>query len=177
MSSRSTAALVLTLAALAAIVAPPSAAERTAPASRRRLLRHYMQAWGRDRVALVGYSRGADLLRFVAGRLPADLRGRLSLVAMLGLVKTASFEFHWSDFLRDSARPTDLAVAPELERLRGTRTLCAYGSGERDSLCRAAYPERVTRVERRGAHHFDNDVRTLGVIVADALDLALAGAR
>ena len=141
-----------------------------------RILRHYMQAWGRDRIALVGYSRGADMLPFVAARLPSELRTRLSLVAMLGLATTASFEFHWSDLLKDTERPTDRPVAPELERLRGTRMLCVYGTEEKNSLCRAADPALVTKVERPGEHHFDSDYRALGVLVADALQAAPAGA-
>ena len=39
-----------------------------------RILRHYLAAWNKQRVLLVGYSFGADVLPFVVNRLPADLR-------------------------------------------------------------------------------------------------------
>lgn len=134
-----------------------------------RTLRHYLPLWGRDRVVLVGYSRGAELLPFVATRLPADLRARVDLLAMLGLSTTASFQFHWSDIVTDRARRSDLPVAPELARLRGTRMLCVYGSDEKDSGCRGADPSLVQRVERPGGHHFDGDFPALGGLVLQAL--------
>jgi len=38
-----------------------------------RILRHYLPAWNRQKVVLVGYSMGADVLPFLISRLPADL--------------------------------------------------------------------------------------------------------
>ena len=134
-----------------------------------RVLRRYLATWGRDRIALVGYSRGADLLPFVAARLPDDLRARVSVLAMLGLSTTASFRFHWSDLVTDRARESDFPVAPALERLRGLRMLCVFGAEERDSGCRGASPSLVTRVERPGGHHFDGDFAALGALVARAI--------
>lgn len=128
-----------------------------------RVARHYAAAWRRDSVVLVGYSRGADLLPFVVNRLPADVRARVALVAMLGLARGAGFQFHWGDLLRETSRPDDLPVLPELERLRGTvRMLCIYGAAERESLCREVDPTLVERVRRTGGHHFDGDYAALG---------------
>src|SRR5207237_7371585 len=94
-----------------------------------------------------------------------DRRARLDLVAMFGLATRASFIFHWSDLVRDTNRPTDLLVAPELARLRGTRMLCVYGSDETDSGCRDADPALIERVERTGGHHLDGDYAGLARLV------------
>jgi type IV secretory pathway VirJ component len=134
-----------------------------------RIIRHYLPLWGRDRVILLGYSRGADFVPFVANRLPADLRSRVALLGMFGMENDANFEFHWMDVVRDTKRPSDLPVAPELARLRGTRMLCVYGSDEKDSACRAADPSLIERVERGGAHHFDKDYAGLGALVLQSL--------
>ena len=132
-----------------------------------RVARHYAAAWGRDSVVLVGYSHGADVLPFVANRLPADVRAHVALVAMLGLANGASFDFHWTDLLRETSRPGDLPVLPELERLRGmVRLLCVYGVDEKESLCRDADPTLVERVQRTGGHHFDGDYASLGEAIA-----------
>ncbi|HEU4631140.1 MAG TPA: AcvB/VirJ family lysyl-phosphatidylglycerol hydrolase [Gemmatimonadaceae bacterium] len=131
-----------------------------------RVARHYAAAWGRDSLVLVGYSRGADVLPFVVARLPADVRPRVALVAMLGLARGAGFAFHWSDLLRETSRPDDLPVLPELERLRGAvRMVCVYGAKERESLCREVDPALVERVRRSGGHHFDGDYAALGEVV------------
>lgn len=142
-----------------------------------RIARHYAAEWGRDSLVLVGYSRGAELLPFVVNRLPPDVRPRVALVAMLGLARGAGFHFHWIDLLRETSRPDDLPVLPELERLRGTvRMLCVYGTDETESACRDADPTLVERVAREGGHHFDGDyaslaeeiVRRLGVVAPRA---------
>ena len=39
-----------------------------------RILRHYLAAWKKQKVLLVGYSFGADVIPFMATRLPDDLR-------------------------------------------------------------------------------------------------------
>ena len=135
-----------------------------------RIARTYLARWGAGRVAIVGYSRGADLAPFVVADLPQDVRRRVGVVAMLGLSRRASFTFHWSDLLSDRARPDDLLVPPALERLRGTRLVCVYGQDEDDSACRDADPTLVERVGRPGAHHFDGDHAALARVVLDALD-------
>ncbi|MFN8571118.1 MAG: AcvB/VirJ family lysyl-phosphatidylglycerol hydrolase [Gemmatimonadaceae bacterium] len=128
-----------------------------------RILRFYEELWNRDQVALIGYSRGADMMPFIANRLAADLKGQVGLVALLGLAPRASFEFHWSDLIRDTRKSTDLPVEPELERLRGKRILCVYGVDDRGSACRGVERGLATVVERSGAHRLDAD---------DAPDLA-----
>jgi type IV secretory pathway VirJ component len=129
-----------------------------------RVARHYLQQWQRSRLVIAGYSRGADLAPFVATRLPPDLKARLALVAMLGLGTRTGFEFHWQDIVRTVRRPSDLQTLPELERLRGTRMLCVYGTEETDSACPAA-AELAQSVPRTGTHHFDGDYRALGELI------------
>ena len=117
---------------------------------------------------IVGYSRGADIAPFIANRLPRLLREQLAGVAMLGLATTASFEFHWTDLVKDTPRPTDLAIKPELERLRGTPMVCVFGSDEKSSGCRDAPDGLLRRDERQGGHHFDGDFAAL---VQDVMQL------
>ncbi|HEX3159355.1 MAG TPA: AcvB/VirJ family lysyl-phosphatidylglycerol hydrolase [Gemmatimonadaceae bacterium] len=134
-----------------------------------RLARGYGARWHTTRLVLIGYSRGADMLPFVATRLAADVRERVALLALLGLASRASFEFHWVDMVRDEPRASDLLVAPELARLRGMRMLCVYGTDEADSGCRDADPTLMAKAARRGGHHFDGDYEALARLVLDAL--------
>jgi type IV secretory pathway VirJ component len=116
------------------------------------IMRHYLALWHRDSVILVGYSRGADMAPFIVTRLPADVRDRLSLVAMIGLGERASFEFHWSDLVRDTKRPTDIPVEPEVMKIHGVRMLCLYGEAEKTSQCPALSPT-VLRADRHNGRH------------------------
>jgi type IV secretory pathway VirJ component len=116
------------------------------------VMAQYLTAWRRDSVVLVGYSRGADMAPFIVRRLPPELRARISLVAMVGLGDHASFEFHWTDLLRDSRRSTDRAVLPELSQIHGVRMLCLYGTEEMHSVCPALSSPEI-RVDRHTGDH------------------------
>lgn len=131
-----------------------------------RLLRSYLAKWSRSRILLVGYSRGAGFLPFIVTRLPADLRERIDLVALLGVEPTASFEFHLMDLVRTTARATDIPLRPELDRVIGMPVMCLYGSREDDTLCPHLDPAKVHLVRREGDHHFD---RNYPAIAADIL--------
>jgi type IV secretory pathway VirJ component len=122
-----------------------------------RVMRHYSAQWAVPRVAIVGYSRGADIAPFIVNRLPAPLREQIILVALLGPAERANFQFHWADLLSDTSRPSDIPILPELERLRGTPVLCVYGKDEKETLCRLADTAAVKVDQRSGHHHFDGD--------------------
>ena len=131
-----------------------------------RVMDHYMRVWHRDRVALVGYSRGADIVPFAASRLSPEHRRQLALVAMLGLADAAGFECHWSDLVADVRRPTDRAVVPELERLSGIPLLCIYGTEEQRSPCRTEAVPAMQRIVRSGGHHFDRQYEAIADDIA-----------
>ena len=122
-----------------------------------RVIRHFTSQWGVQRVAIVGYSRGADIAPFIVNRLPAPLREQVSLIALLAPAERANFQFHWADLLTDTSRPSDAPILPELERLRGMTVLCVYGKDEKESLCRLADTSAVRVDQRQGRHHFDGD--------------------
>jgi type IV secretory pathway VirJ component len=134
------------------------------------ILERYAALWHRDRLVLVGYSRGADLAPFIVSRWPAELRARLALLALVGFADHANFDFHWQDLVHDSRRASDLPTRPELEKIRGTRVLCVYGAEENDSLC-PSLDESLARVNRiPGGHVLDNSTgATAGALVVGAL--------
>jgi type IV secretory pathway VirJ component len=142
-----------------------------------RVIRHYRAAWGATRVLLVGYSRGADVLPFLASRLPADLRAGIALVALLGPGRTTDFEFHLTDWLGGDD-PTALPVAPEVAKLAGLRVLCVQGTDEDDSLCPMLDETRVRRFVLPGGHHFGGDYGVIAErILAEAAATTEPGAQ
>lgn len=134
-----------------------------------RLIRHYATQWSKDRVAIVGYSRGADIAPFIVTRLPVELKSRVVLVAMLAFSNETNFQFHFKDIFFESKRPSDVKTLPEVEQLGGMNLLCVYGADEKDSGCRDAPPGLMKVVVRNGGHHFDSDYKAIGDIVFDAL--------
>jgi type IV secretory pathway VirJ component len=135
-----------------------------------RVLRTYMVRWNRSSILLIGYSRGAAGLPFMASRLAADLRQRVRLAAFLGLEPAIDFRYHpsWIPFYHP--RETQFPVAPELEKMRDIRMLCVYGEGEPDSLCRSLDPQKIQKLEEPGGHHFNGRYGEIGNAIVDALE-------
>ena len=134
-----------------------------------RVIRYYKLHWKCDRVMLIGYSRGADILPFMASRLPQDLRASTSVVALLGLEPTIDFRYHasWLPFYHP--KEVQYAVKPELEKLRGMRILCVYGEKEKDTLCRTLDPMLATAVREPGSHHFAGRYNNIADVILDSV--------
>lgn len=133
-----------------------------------RVLRHYFAAWDKGWVILVGYSMGADVLPFMASRLPPDLAARVKLMALLGPGREASFEFHVSEWLGVPAE-AGYPVLPEIVKLKETKILCFHGKDETDSLCASLPAELATPVLLGGGHHFGGNYEAIADrIIEDA---------
>jgi type IV secretory pathway VirJ component len=146
-----------------------------AAADLQRIARHYLAAWGRQQLLLVGYSLGADVLPFMASRLPADLQARIRLIALLGPGRRTSFEFHLTDWLGGGGGG-DLPVLPEVAKLRGKPLLCLYGEAEQDSLC-TEIGALGKAVSFQGSHHFGGAYASLADRILREVQPAPAAAR
>jgi type IV secretory pathway VirJ component len=133
-----------------------------------RIIRAYRVKWNRNRVAIVGFSRGANIAPFALARLSDALRKDVAIVALIGLAQAANFKWHWQDVVREVKRSTDLPVRPELDRITSLRTLCVYGADEKESGCLNT-PPNVMRIGRAGGHHLDGDYKAVADIIVDAL--------
>jgi type IV secretory pathway VirJ component len=136
-----------------------------------RLLQHYLSAWHKQHVLLIGYSHGADIAPFMVSRLSPPLRKRISLVALLGLEDRASFQYHLADLVTSIRREGDLPVLPEVQKLRGMALLCLQGSNETKSLCPRLDPS-LARVETHAGGH-----RIVSSEGKDVVNLILAAAQ
>jgi len=145
-----------------------------------RILRHYLATWGKRHALLIGYSQGADVLPFILNRLPTQTRDSLSLVVLIGAGRSATFEFHLSDWL--GAKDDGLPILPEFARagpdattapepVWGASVLCLYGQDEdpQQTLCPNLPPGVVERVKLPGGHHFDGDYRRLVALILGRL--------
>jgi type IV secretory pathway VirJ component len=134
-----------------------------------RILRYYLGRWQKDSAVLMGYSFGADVLPFMAARLPQELRARTALIALLGPGRQTSFEFHLSDWLGGLQKGLQ-PVQPEVEHLSGTNLLCLYGREENDSLCPSIHQPGAKVIALEGAHHFSGNYAAIAKHVLTALE-------
>ena len=126
----------------------------------------YMARWKRSDLILVGYSRGANVAPFIATRMVPSLRARLTAIAMIGLLPNANFHYHTIDLIENKHRDDDRPTLPEVERLRGLRMLCIYGSDEKESGCRGLDSSLAHVVERAGGHRVHADYESIVEAVA-----------
>lgn len=124
-----------------------------------RILNHFRTRWQVERVLLVGYSFGADILPFAVDGLPSELKRSIVQVSLLGLAASAPFEISVGGWLgrAGNGRP----VLPVLKSLDLRRVQCLYGEEEEDSLCPSPELEGIERIRTSGGHHFDGDYEKL----------------
>jgi type IV secretory pathway VirJ component len=128
-------------------------AEQTA-ADLNRILQHYSALWNRTEIVVIGYSFGADVLPFILNRIPGESLKKIRVIALLGLSSTADFEFYWTDWLANRERSTSQKVRPEIEKLRGKKILCFYGTEDDDALCGQLDPGIAKAIAIPGGHRF-----------------------
>jgi type IV secretory pathway VirJ component len=131
-----------------------------------RIIRHYTSQWSANRVILVGYSFGADVLPFLVNRLPSGVLPHVRSVALLGLSETADFEFHVSDWIGHHGS-SPYRTVPEAERLT-VPVLCVRGANEDDSACRSLKGAHITSHEVGEGHHFSGDYAQLVDVILTA---------
>jgi type IV secretory pathway VirJ component len=136
-----------------------------------RIIAHYSKLWGAQRVAVVGYSLGADVIPFAWQRLTPETQKRVDLLALLGLEPTANFEVSVAGWL-GVASSSDVDVRPYLPSLPAERTMCFYGREEvedQETACVLSEMAKSTLVERPGGHHFDGDYEPVARMILDRL--------
>jgi type IV secretory pathway VirJ component len=140
-------------------------------------IRHYARVWRRDRVVLIGYSMGADILPFQINRLPADTRARVAGAALVAIAHDAVFEFRLEQWWGTSGAPKR-ATRPEVDRLAGLPVLCVWGEGDDKAACPRMRTAPVREVRLRGGHHFKGDeARLMEVLRGLAADVERAAPR
>src|SRR3954464_9991967 len=118
------------------------------------LLRRYMRSWSRQRIILVGYSLGADVLPFVQTRLDEDVKNKASHVVLLSPSATTDFEVHVFYSSKGESVPA------EINKLTKP-TLVIFGNTEKNILDKGISNKNVTIIRIPGDHHYNDDVAYL----------------
>jgi type IV secretory pathway VirJ component len=126
-----------------------------------RILKHYLTAWHKEKVVMVGYSQGADIVPFMVNRLPPDLRARVVLVGLIGPDPNAQFRLHPDAWMSGRDAEPEQPVEPEISRLKGLKVLCILAEKELDSLCPKLDPKVIVQFKVPGGHDFSGQAPTL----------------
>ena len=119
-----------------------------------RILQYYSALWKRPEVVVVGYSFGADVLPFMLNRMPRETLQKIKVITLLGPSSTADFQFHLTDWFTSRQRSTSQPVGPEIEKLRGKKIICFYGTEDSDQLCDKLDQNLAKAIAIPGGHRF-----------------------
>lgn len=135
-----------------------------------RVLRHYLTEWKKERIVLMGYSLGAEIIPFVAARLPEDLRARVAATVMIAPSKETMFEFHTSDWIHTPSDRQLYPVQPEIEKLyAGAKLICTTSESDTDCICSKLDTSKIVVISRKGDHHYGGDFKGLGDSIWEVL--------
>lgn len=135
-----------------------------------RIIRYYAAQLNKKRVVLVGYSQGADVLPFIATRLPRESRALVTLAAGIGMSEHAAFEFHLANWVSNGKEGPE--TLPEVAKINGIPFLCIYGADDKDAICQKLEKTPSARVVKLpGGHHFNGNYALLAEQILKAMPL------
>ncbi|RYZ97215.1 MAG: hypothetical protein EOP11_22355, partial [Proteobacteria bacterium] len=129
-----------------------------------KIIHYFAKAKDTGPIRLVGYSFGADVMPEIVSRLPEYLRAQIKGLSLLGLSDSASFEFHFTDWMGGSEG--GLPVAPAVKKISDqVKVRCLYGAEEDESLCPSLDAKKVEVFKLPGGHNFNDDSKGIARII------------
>ena len=139
-----------------------------------RVLRHYMEKWGKDRAILIGYSLGAEVLPFAVNQMSDELQRKIAVVVLLGPGARTDFRFRVTDWL--TSHGGNFMVEPEIERIRGPQVVCAAGKSDPSAICGRLPSGRVKRITLDGGHRIGRRFEPIVDAIAEEIGVDRADA-
>jgi type IV secretory pathway VirJ component len=134
------------------------------------IIRAYRAKWGAEKVALIGFSFGADVLPFVYNQLPPPLRQRVTMITLLSASRAADWEIRVTGWLGVAPSSEATPLDPAIRQILGKKIQCFYGEQDTNSYCPALALSGAEVIEKKGSHHFDGDYGLIAHQILDGLN-------
>lgn len=122
-----------------------------------RIMDVYTKKWKVHKVALVGYSFGADVLPAIYAAMTPEQRAPISLMSLLAYSGERQFEIQVSGILGAGPNFDGPSTIPDLEKTAPPSIVqCVYGTDDTESACLRIHLPGAELVPRPGGHHFDD---------------------
>ena len=126
----------------------------------------FLSRWGGSKVALVGYSFGADVLPFAYDRLSPETKAHIVQLSLLGFATAADFEIRVAGLVGAGPGKEALLTEPALAPIDPTMIQCFYGADEDDTACQFLQGKAEV-IRTAGGHHFDGNYGALARRILD----------
>lgn len=124
------------------------------------LLEKYCKEWKRNKVMLLGYSFGADVMPFVYNNLSADWQKKIKHQVLLSPSSKTDFEVHISEML-GYRKKNGMSVVAEINKINSCSLLFLFGDDEDDFPLNELTIKNYKKLTLPGGHHFDSKVNEL----------------
>ncbi|MQY44379.1 hypothetical protein GG681_17185 [Epibacterium sp. SM1969] len=120
---------------------------------------HYREHFKAKRVALIGFSLGANTLPFAVAELPDRFRNQIAGVGLIAPEEHTGFEIVIGGWLGQKTGAIEVAPAIDTlaQQLPPNRILCIRGQKETVSACPIVANNSVQHVSFAGGHHMGKD--------------------
>ncbi len=117
----------------------------------------YSAKWRASKIALIGFSFGADVLPFLYDRLRPGLKRHIAMLSLLSAGQAADWEIRVVGWLGAGPSAEATPLAPALKPIAGRLIQCFYGVEDTGSSCPQMASLGAEVIEKQGSHHFDGD--------------------
>ena len=134
----------------------------------------YSARWHADKVALIGFSFGADIIPSVYNRLRKSLRDRIPMITLLSPEPAADWEIRVAGWLGAAPSAEATPLGPPIETIPGKMIQCFYGNKDTLSYCPELAGHGAEVIEKDGIHHFDGNYALIAHQILDGLERRIA---
>jgi type IV secretory pathway VirJ component len=134
----------------------------------------YSAKWHADRVALIGFSFGADIIPFVYDRLRQSLKDRVPMLSLLSPESAADWEIRVVGWLGAPPSAQATPLDPAVARIPGKLIQCFYGNKDAESYCPELVRHGAEVIEKDGTHHFDGNYVLMAHQILDGFERRIA---
>ena len=119
------------------------------------LVKYYQKQWNRRKIALVGYSFGADVMPFVYNQLSRDPASQVVNITLLSPSATTDFEIHLMVML--GSKGDGQSVPAAINKITDKPIVLLFGEGENEFKDGDLTGKNITIEKLAGGHHYDGD--------------------
>lgn len=125
-----------------------------------RIIEAYGEEWKKEKIILVGYSFGADIIPFVYNRIPEKFKKSIAGLGLLSPSKETDFEVHVTELL-DINTTSGFSVPNEINKISDIRPICFFGKDEDDLPIKEISKENAKIIYLDGGHHYTDAFITI----------------
>lgn len=126
-----------------------------------KIIEAYTEEWKKEKILLVGYSFGADIIPFVYNRIPEKTKNSIAGIGLLSPSKETDFEVHVSELLDIDNASSGFSVPNEINKISNIHPICFFGKDEVDSPIKEISKENARIIYLDGGHHYTDSFITV----------------